>query len=562
MLKDAFFSALTVIAVVALAAVAGPKGPTAAPDPALGGANPRPEWPFLWLFALLSLSPASAETFIILVFPVLLIAALILVPFLSNRGERAPSRRPVAVLSVIVIATALSTLTYLGATAPWSPEMTAWSGVPVPEDLVVRCSPLQLQGAVMFQNKNCRNCHALEDRGGRRGPDLTRVGARLTRDQLIDQVSNGTPGGGNMPAYGKLLNAAVMTSLVVFIVSLRPPGQPPARSDAASIRNETPVSPTLDAFLCSWPFDPWLLLALALTAAIYLRGWRVLHRRDPWRWPTGRLAAFLGGLAAIDLALASPIEPFAALLLQVHMIQHLLLMMVAPPLLWLGTPLLPMIRGMPGPIRTYWVAPLLRARWLRRFFARVTHPVAALPLFVASTWLWHLPLIYEAALRSSGLHYLQHACFLGSALLFWYPVVRPYPGRPRWSLWLLFPYLILADVQNTVLSALLTFSDRVLYAHYAQVPRIWRLSAARRPVGGRRHHVGARLDRISVTSVRYRPPKLLFGEPAAKDRSPGKPHGSRDPGRSPWPVLRLILNEAPRITPVSISCGCRCWGDS
>jgi len=232
MLKDAFVSALVVIAVVVVAAWAGPKGPTGPADPALGGANPRPEWPFLWLFALLSLSPAGAETFIILVFPVLLIVALLLVPFLDNRGERAPSRRPVAVLATIVIAAVLGTLTFQGATSPWSPEMTAWSGTPVPERLVLRCTPLQLQGAVMFQNKNCRNCHALEGRGGRRGPDLTQVATRLTRDQLIDQVSNGTPGGGNMPAYGKQLNPAEMTALVEFLVSLRPSGQPPARSAA------------------------------------------------------------------------------------------------------------------------------------------------------------------------------------------------------------------------------------------------------------------------------------------------------------------------------------------
>ena len=81
----------------------------------------------------------------------------------------------------------------------------------------------------MFQNKNCRNCHALEGVGGRRGPDLTPVGMRLTRDQLIDQVSNGTPGGGNMPAYGKQMSPAEMTALVEFLVSLRPEGQPPAR---------------------------------------------------------------------------------------------------------------------------------------------------------------------------------------------------------------------------------------------------------------------------------------------------------------------------------------------
>ena len=229
MLKDAFFSALAVIVVVVLAAVLGPKGPTGPPDPTLAGANPRPEWPFLWLFALLSLSPPAAETFIILVFPLLLIGALFLVPFVSNRGERAPSRRPVAVLSVIVIWTILGVLTYQGVTSPWSPHMTAWSGDPVPENLVRNSTPLRLQGALVFQNKDCRNCHALEGSGGKRGPDLTAVGKRLTRDQLIDQVSNGTPGGGNMPAYGKQINPAEMTALVAFLESLLPPGEPPAR---------------------------------------------------------------------------------------------------------------------------------------------------------------------------------------------------------------------------------------------------------------------------------------------------------------------------------------------
>jgi ubiquinol-cytochrome c reductase cytochrome b subunit len=241
MKKDVLFSALAVIVVVVIAAVVGPKGPSGPPDPTLAGANPRPEWPFLWLFALLALSPPGVETVIMLVFPVVLIVALLLVPFLSNRGERAPSRRPVAVLAVIAIYTILGVLTYKGVTAPWSPHMTAWSGDPVPEKMVSNRTPLQLQGAAVFQNKDCRNCHALEGSGGQRGPDLTTVGTRLTRNQLIDQVSNGTPGGikqgdpggGNMPAFGKQINPAEMTALVAFLESLRPPGEPPAEPASA-----------------------------------------------------------------------------------------------------------------------------------------------------------------------------------------------------------------------------------------------------------------------------------------------------------------------------------------
>jgi cytochrome c oxidase assembly factor CtaG/polyferredoxin len=233
---------------------------------------------------------------------------------------------------------------------------------------------------------------------------------------------------------------------------------------------------TLDAFLRSWPFDPGLLVALLLTAGCYLRGWLVLRRRAPARWHPAQPACFLAGLAALFLALASPIEPFAALLLLVHMVQHLLLMMVVPPLLWLGAPLLPLLRGLPMALRIYWVAPFLRMPFVRRVFQGLTNPMTAWFLFVASTLVWHVPSVYESALRSDGLHYLQHMCFLGTGLLFWYPVIQPYPSRSRGAGWFLLPYLILADVQNTVLSALLTFSDRVIYPHYAQVPRLGGLS--------------------------------------------------------------------------------------
>jgi len=237
------------------------------------------------------------------------------------------------------------------------------------------------------------------------------------------------------------------------------------------------MSPTLDAFLRSWPSDPWLACTLAAVAAVYLCGWRQLNRRDPRRWGVGRPTAFVGGLATIFLVLASPIEPFTALLLQVHMVQHLLLMMVAPPLVWLGWPLFPLVRGLPEPVRRYWAVPLLRSRRLRRVCGFLTHPLVAWPLYVATTWLWHTPPAYELGLSRWGWHFCEHACFIASAMLFWYPVVRPYPSRPRWSRWLLFPYLLLADVQNTVLAAWLTFSSDVLYPSYLRVPRLGGISA-------------------------------------------------------------------------------------
>jgi cytochrome c oxidase assembly factor CtaG/polyferredoxin len=236
------------------------------------------------------------------------------------------------------------------------------------------------------------------------------------------------------------------------------------------------MSPIVNAFLRSWPFEPWVLAALLLGAGVYLRGWLGLHRRDPGRWPRGQPLAFGSGLAVLFLALASPIEPFASLVLQVHMLQHVLLTMIASPLLWLGAPMFPLLLGLPRPIRRYWIAPLFHWPLLGRAFAMATHPVSAWLLFTAATWFWHLPPLYELALSSDGWHYLQHSCFFGSALFFWYPVIRPYPSRPRWSPWLLIPYLLLADVQNTLLSAVLTFSDQPLYSSYVKSPRLGNLS--------------------------------------------------------------------------------------
>src|SRR5215813_4970807 len=120
--------------------------------------------------------------------------------------------------------------------APWSPHMDAWSGAPVPERLLKRSTALQRQGALVFQEKQCRNRHSLGDRGGERGPALDDVAVRLTQDQLIRQVIQG---GGNMPAYGKNLSPAETTALVAFLVTLHPADQAPARDLSRDVVLET-----------------------------------------------------------------------------------------------------------------------------------------------------------------------------------------------------------------------------------------------------------------------------------------------------------------------------------
>jgi ubiquinol-cytochrome c reductase cytochrome b subunit len=227
--KDGIFSVLAVLAVVVIAAIMGPYGPGELPDPTLTHANPRPDWYFLSAFALMALMQPALEEVVMLILPVAVFGVLAVLPFVDNKGERAWQRRPFAVLIVILLWSSFIVLCWLGHKAPWSPPMTAWSGDPVPPNLLQDRTPLELQGAVVFQNKTCRNCHALEGIGGVRGPDLTAVGTRLTHDELIRQVLQG---GGNMPAYGKQLSPQEVEALVSFLGQLRPAGQKAAQATA------------------------------------------------------------------------------------------------------------------------------------------------------------------------------------------------------------------------------------------------------------------------------------------------------------------------------------------
>lgn len=230
------------------------------------------------------------------------------------------------------------------------------------------------------------------------------------------------------------------------------------------------------ALLSSWSFSPALLLGLALVAGVYGRGWYRFQLRGATRFKPIHLASFYGGLLAVFIALQSPLDAFGPFSLQVHMVQHLLLMVVAGPLLVYGAPTLPMIAGVPTWFREDWIGPF--ARWPKFRFAigRLFHPATTWCLFVFTLWFWHWPAMYELALRSSGWHQLEHATFLTSSVLFWWPVLRPYPTRYSWSPWILVPYLALAGVQGTVLSGVLTFSNRTLYAHYTTTPNLWGLS--------------------------------------------------------------------------------------
>jgi ubiquinol-cytochrome c reductase cytochrome b subunit len=224
--KDAIFSGVILLSIAACAAVFGPFGPSGIPDPTIIQAVPRPDFFFLWLYAVLSLLPPAMETPILLIGPVIALGILVGLPFVSGEGEKSWKRRPIAVLTILLLAVALGTFTRLAISAPWSPVMNAWSSDAVDLKFLKGRTPLEWQGALVFQAKQCRNCHSLGESGGQRGPALDAVAVRQTREQLVRQVLQG---GGNMPAYGKNLSPSETAALVAFLETLHPPGQVPAR---------------------------------------------------------------------------------------------------------------------------------------------------------------------------------------------------------------------------------------------------------------------------------------------------------------------------------------------
>ena len=224
--KDILFSGVILLSIAACAFFFGPFGPGGQPDPTIIQTAPRPDFFFLWLYAVLSFLPPAAETPLLMVGPVIAMALLLGLPFFAGEGEKSWRRRPVAVLTILLIAVALGAFTRLGEHTPWSPVMDAWSGDAIPSQYLVKRSALERRGALVLQAKQCRNCHSLEGVGGKRGPALDTVAVRLTPSQLVRQVIQG---GGNMPAYGKNLSPAETTALVAFLETLHPAGQPPAR---------------------------------------------------------------------------------------------------------------------------------------------------------------------------------------------------------------------------------------------------------------------------------------------------------------------------------------------
>lgn len=231
------------------------------------------------------------------------------------------------------------------------------------------------------------------------------------------------------------------------------------------------------AILHSWTLPLAPTIGVILAAILYLRGWRVARLTRPMELPVWRMACFMAGLASLWLALASPLDALDEFLLVAHMTQHLILMSVAPPLIVLGAPVVPMLRGLPKSlVRDDLSAWLSSSRFhhVQNFF---THPAFGWFAMNISFLLWHVPAAYDLALRNNTIHELEHASFFIFALPFWWFVLQPWPSHSRWSRWLVLPYLMSADIVNTALSAYLVFGGKVIYSTYRNAPRIFGMTA-------------------------------------------------------------------------------------
>jgi putative membrane protein len=255
------------------------------------------------------------------------------------------------------------------------------------------------------------------------------------------------------------------------------------------------------AALQTWSLPIPLTLTLLATAAFYLRGWRRLHSVNASVMPAWRAGSFLLGLFSIWVALGSPLSVFDEQLLTVHMIQHLLLMTIAPPLLLLGAPMMPLLHGLPLSVVQSVLGPILRwppVQGIGRFLSRPEVCwLAAAGVLVG----WHVPVVFTAALQSETWHVVEHSSFLFAGFLFWWPVIQPWPanansvagvsrttatlaatgasdsGHSGGDRWWVLVYLFLATIPCDILSAFLAFSDRLVYPIYLAAPRQFGLSA-------------------------------------------------------------------------------------
>jgi putative membrane protein len=219
-----------------------------------------------------------------------------------------------------------------------------------------------------------------------------------------------------------------------------------------------------------WSPPLFLTVSMFLVAAVYTRGWFLIRKTRRSQFPSWRLGCFLLGIGTLWISIASPLDGFADVLLSAHMVEHLLLMSFVPPLVLLGQPVIPILRGLPRLFTRSILGPLIRLKILRQFAHWLTTPAVAWLAMNLTFLAWHIPAAYDFALENERIHDFEHLCFLATAILFWWPLLRPWPRRSGSLGWFMLPYLVFADIVNTILSAFLAFCERPVYAYYLREP--------------------------------------------------------------------------------------------
>ena len=245
----------------------------------------------------------------------------------------------------------------------------------------------------------------------------------------------------------------------------------PRKNALAHNHKNQSMSPHVHVASGSGWFPISLLSTLVFTEFSYLRGWLRLRSASVKLIPAWRVISFSLGLFLIWVAVGSPLAALDEQMLTVHMIQHLLLMTFAAPLILLGLPVTPFLQGLPHRFAQAVVGPLFRWPPVQRLGRMLVRPTFSWLAATATLVGWHVQAIFTLALRSGGWHLFEQATFLVAGLLFWWPVVQPWPNapaKPRWSILL---YLFLATLPCDILSAFLVFSDRVAYPVYLSASR-------------------------------------------------------------------------------------------
>jgi putative membrane protein len=224
------------------------------------------------------------------------------------------------------------------------------------------------------------------------------------------------------------------------------------------------------------PFQITSTVVLALTGLCYGWRWTLVRRVSPDLIPLRRVAAFGGGLLVLFMAAASPLAVLGHESLAIHMVVHILLMAVAPPLLLLGAPILLLFRTLPKHILEIVVVPFIESTPARLVGGVLFHPVTCWLAATITVLGWHDPAAFELAIHSPVWHEIQLLSFLVAGLLFWWPVIQPWPSAAPWSRWSIPLYLFFATLPCDALSAFLTFCDRVVYRPFLSMPNPLHLS--------------------------------------------------------------------------------------